>query len=742
MKNLFRQRSGPLTRDLTLRPGNFGLGLVPDRHKPDDTVNLVCGYCSTGCSLTVHCRDGRAVNATPTVDYPVNRGLACAKGWQALAPLEAPDRATVPLVRDGRGRLSEVDWDTALTLFVNRFKDIQRRHGAGSVAFLSTGQLVTEEMAYLGALAKFGMGMVHGDGNTRQCMATAVVAYKQAFGFDAPPYTYRDLEESDVIVLIGSNLCIAHPILWQRIGRNSHQPEIVVVDPRRTETAMAATQHYAVAPKSDLVLFYGLASRLIAMGCIDRDFIEAHTESFDEFARHVERYTLDAASKATGLAVDQIQRLADTIAGGERVSLWWTMGVNQSHEGVALAQAIINLALITGNIGRPGTGANSITGQCNAMGSRLFSNTSSLMGGRDFARQDHRRQVAEVLGLDTARIPDTAGLAYDQILHAIRDRAIRGLWVIATNTAHSWIDQRNARDALDRLEFLVVQDLYPDTDTARLADLVLPAAGWAEKDGTFINSERRIGRVRKVRRAPGQALADFHIFRAVADYWGCGDLFRTWQTPEDVFQTVKELSRGMPCDMTGIRDYRMLDQLGGVQWPFPAGTSPGQDQRRLFEDGAFFHPHGRARLLVAEPIAMPEPTSESFPFLLITGRGSSSQWHTQTRTGRSGPLRALVPHHPYAEISPDDARELGIGPGQPVVVWSRRGQIQVYAFLSHIVRPGQIFIPMHYAVANQLTHPSFDPRSRQPAYKACAVNVRRLGRDEAARDPKVSSLGG
>ena len=411
-------------------------------------------------------------------------------------------------------------------------------------------------MALLGALAKFGMGMLHGDGNTRQCMATSVVAYKQAFGFDAPPYTYADFEESDVIVLVGSNLCIAHPILWQRVMRNPHQPEIVVIDPRATETSMAATQHLALYPKSDLTLLYGVARILIERDWLDREFIKSHTSGFDAFAEFVKDYTLDRVAAETHLPAESIEQFARTIHEGKRVSFWWTMGVNQSHQAVRTAQAIINLALMTGNIGRPGTGANSITGQCNAMGSRLFSNTTNLLGGHDFANAFDRRKVADVLGIDEGTIPHEASWPYHRILEGILRGEIRGLWIVATNPAHSWINQGMARDVLERLDFLVVQDMYHTTDTAQLAHLVLPAAAWGEKDGTFINSERRIGVVRKVARAPGEALADFHIFKLVADYWGCGEMFRKWKSPQAVFQLLKQLSAGQPCDITGHRRLR------------------------------------------------------------------------------------------------------------------------------------------------------------------------------------------
>ena len=722
---LLHQKGGPLTTELLRKPAGFGIGQVPLSKQPDATTTAVCGFCSTGCGLELHLKDGEAIGLSPARDYSVNFGMACPKGWEALTPLKAKDRATVPLIRNERGALVPVAWDRALEAFVRRFKAIQEKHGQESVAWLGTGQIPTEELAMLGAFAKFGMGLVHGDGNTRQCMATAVVAYKQAFGFDAPPYTYEDFEQSDVIVLVGSNLCIAHPILWEHVCRNPHQPEIVVVDPRRTETAMNATLHLPLAPKSDLTLFYAVTQHLISRGWIDREFIDAHTSGFEELARHVAPFTLARAAEATGLAPDAIARLAQLIGTGKRVSIWWTMGVNQSHEGVRLAQALINLALVTGNIGRPGTGANSVTGQCNAMGSRLFSNTTSLLGGRDFTNPEHRGEVAQILGIPSERIPERPSLAYDQILEGVLAGKIKGLWIVATNTAHSWINQNDAVDILKRLDFLVVQDMYTTTETARVAHLVLPAAGWGEKEGTFINSERRIGLLKKVARAPGEALADFSIFKLLAEAWGVGDLFRRWTDPEAVFQIMKELSRGQPCDITGIEDYGMLDDRRGIQWPLRAGESVlPQSQRRLFADGHFFHSDGKARLIFDAPRPVPEATTPDYPFVLLTGRGSSSQWHTQTRTEKSAVLRRLYPHEPYVELSPSDAERLSIQPGSWVIVESRRGQFRARAHPTHVVRPGQLFVPMHYAKANALTFPAFDPHSRQPSYKHCAVRVR------------------
>ena len=639
--------------------------------------------------------------------------------------MRSPDRATTPYIKNSHGKLVPATWDKALTRMVTEFKAIQEKYGNESVAFLGTGQIVSEELAFLGALTKFGMKMLHGDGNTRQCMATAVVSYKQSFGFDAPPYTYKDFEESDVLVFVGSNVCIAHPIMWERVHLNKNNPEIIVVDPRTTETAIAATQHYPIKPKSDLAFFYGLANLLIKKGAVKEEYVEKHTNSFSDFKEFIKSYTPEKVEEESGITPEALDKLAETIKAGRKVSFWWTMGVNQSHEGVRVAQSIINIALMTGNIGRPGTGANSITGQCNAMGSRLFSNTTNLLGGHDFANEEHRKKVAKIIDIDEKHIPDKLGWAYDQIIEGISQGKIKGLWVIATNSAHSWVNQRAFKKVIDNLDFLVVQDMYHTTETAEISDMVLPAASWSEKDGTFINSERRFGLVKKVHKAPGQALSDFNIFKLIAEYWGCGDMFAKWSSPQAVFQMLKECTIDQPCDITGIEDFQMLDSNGGIQWPFPKGAKLESNERRLFEDGQFFHADKKAKFLFEEPRKPMESPCGEYPHWLLTGRGTSSQWHTQTRTKKSAVLRKLYPNDVYVEINAKEAREMGITPSEWIYVISRRGKIKARACPTYHVKEGQLFMPMHYNETNILTFPSFDKYSRQPSYKACAVKIKK-----------------
>lgn len=724
--DLWVQRSGPLTDELRL--SQLGESVMsPVRLTPDKLHTSICGYCSTGCQLNIHTKEGQPINLSASINYPVNQGAACPKGWEALAPLSAKDRGKSPLIKQSDGRFKEVGWDEALELFCNRFKQIQTNHGNESVAWIGTGQITNEELALLGALTKFGMNWVHGDGNTRQCMASAVTAYKQSFGFDAPGYTYADFEASDALVFIGANPCIAHPILWQRVMQNKKRPDIIVIDPRKTETAEAGNLHLPLLPKSDLCLLYAVARIIIQNNWVDSKFVDQSTEGFEEFSKFVEDFTLERASLETGLNESTIMNLAARIHEKEAVSFWWTMGVNQGYQGTRTAQAIINLALLTGNIGRPGTGANSITGQCNAMGSRLFSNTSSLFCGRDFRNSEDRKNVADILSIPDSAIPSVNSLAYEEILREIENGKIKGLWVIATNPSHSWIHRSSWTKAIrSKLEFLVVQDMFQSTETAMEADLYLPAAGWGEKSGTFINSERRVGAISAISKPPGKAQSDFDIFKAIANQWGCGSMFESWKSPEATFQILKQLSKGTPCDMTGIKDYQMLQDSGGVQWPWREEDGMHQEppqERRLYEDGVFFHDSGKAQFIFESVQAPPEPVDDSYPLWMLTGRGTSAQWHTQTRTGKSEILKQMAPNEVYVEMNPLDAKALHLRHKDKVRIESRRGSIIATAAVIGTVKPGQVFVPMHYHEVNLLTHPSFDSQSHQPSYKACAVKI-------------------
>jgi assimilatory nitrate reductase catalytic subunit len=369
------------------------------------------------------------------------------------------------------------------------------------------------------------------------------------------------------------------------------------------------------------------------------------------------------------------------------------------------------------------------------MGSRLFANATGLFAGRDFLNPAHCADVARILGIPENRISQRNSLAYDQIIERARDGRIKGLWIIGTNPSHSWIGQDALNDTLRKLEFLVVQDAYTTTETARHAHMLLPAAAWGEKEGTFINSERRIGLAKKISRSPGAALADFHIFRLIAHYWGCGNLFQAWTSPQAVFQILKQLSAGTPCDFTGVDDYRHLDSAGGIQWPWPLGAVESHDvtkapnrERRLFENGRFFHADGKARFVFDQPRELPEKPDAEFPFVLLTGRGTTAQWHTLTRTNKSEILRKLSPAELQVEVHPHDAKALGVRSGSRVSIASRRATIEAIVLVTATVQQGQVYLPMHDSATNKLTFPAFDAHSRQPSYKFCAVRLASLSR--------------
>ncbi len=423
-------------------------------------VQSTCNYCALDCNLDFYVEDNRVVKAVPTKGYPVNDGFCCIKGLSLDKQQTTVKPNSLPKIRQEDGSMKMVSWEEGFSYVADKLKEIQGKYGPESVAGISTGQLTLEEFAVFGHVMRNYL-KANVDGNTRLCMATAVVAHKQSFGFDAPGYTLKDLELSDTIIFIGSNPVVAHPILWGRVRQNQVPGhKVVVIDPRRSETAMNADYWYGLRWRSDLLLLYTVANLLIEKDWIDHAFIREHTEKFEEFKAFVKAYTLERGAEGTGLSKEQILELAELIHRGKRVSFWWTMGVNQGYEAVRTAQAIINLALMTGNIGKPGTGANSITGQCNAMGSRAYSNTAVFFGGGDFTNPDRRKRISKVLGVGEEMLADKPTKTYNQIIEEINAGEIKGLWILCTNPRDSWTNNETFASAVKKLELFVVQDIY------------------------------------------------------------------------------------------------------------------------------------------------------------------------------------------------------------------------------------------------------------------------------------------
>jgi assimilatory nitrate reductase catalytic subunit len=697
------------------------LGYTAGRAHADHWVSTTCGYCSVGCGMDLGVRDGRVVSVRGNPNHPVNLGKLCPKGLAEHHMITASSRALYPLLRRN-GKQERTSWSEALDTLAERFRAVQAKYGPESVGVISTGQLVTEEFYALGKLVQLGLGTRNYDGNTTLCMATAVAGYKRSFGSDGPPGAYEDLEKADVILLIGANVAENHPILCTRLEENRNKT-LIVVDTRVTKTAMMADVFLPVKPRSDLALINAMLRLIIDEGLYDPAYVEHYTTGFEELRASLEPYDLDYASSITGIEPETIRKVALTYAYAKAAFIGWTMGVNHSTKGTETVNAINNLALVTGNIGRAGASPFSITGQCNAMGTRESGFTSSLPGYRQFESEQDRSDLAALWNIQADRIPKKRGLSYPDIIEAAVARKIRALWIIGTNPLVSFPNIDVLKHALGNLDFLVVQDGFHPTPTTELADLVLPAAIWGEKEGTYTNSERRASKVNQAVVPPGEARSDFDIFLSVAEVLGLREeLFPGWLSPADAFEEWKLVSKGRLCDYSGMT-YTSIEKHGGLQWPTHAGESPGST-RRLYTHGNFATPDGRARLLPTTWTPFPEQPTTEMPLILNTGR-TVEHWHTRTKTGAVPLLDQLSPRA-WLEMNPVDAGTLGLRPRERVDVVSARGRVSnIELRITEIVAPGQVFLPFHFSEwnANQLTQSAFDPISREPNYKQCAVRV-------------------
>jgi len=699
------------------------LGFTSSRKHAERWVNSTCGYCSVGCGMQLGVKDGRVVSLRGNPDHPVNAGKLCPKGLAEHYAIDAEGRAKHPLLRKS-GQLARVSWDDAIGTMVERFRAVQEKCGPESLGVISTGQLVTEEFYALGKLVQLGFGTRNYDGNTTLCMSTAVAGYKRSFGSDGPPGAYEDLEYADLILLIGANIAENHPILCTRLEANNSKT-LIVADPRVTKTAMMADIYLPVKPRSDLALINAMLRIVIEEDLYDKDYVAAHTSGFEELRESLAPYTLEDAAQITGLEPELIRKTALLYANAKAAFIGWTMGVNHSTKGTETVNAINNLALITGNIGRKGASPFSITGQCNAMGTREAGFTSGIPGYRMFENERDREEIARLWNIPVERIPTQRGLAYPDIIEGAVAGKIRALWILGTNPLVSFPNIDVLKHALGNLDFLVVQDGFHPTPTTELADLVLPAAIWGEKEGTYTNSERRVSKVNAAVAQPGEARSDFDIFLAVAERIGCKDeLFAGWTGPGDAFEEWRRVSAGRLCDYSGM-SYEELDRCGGIQWPYPVGSdSTASASRRLYSHGNFETENGRARLLPTQWAPFPEQPSSEYPLILNTGR-TVEHWHTRTKTGAISILQRMSPRA-WLEMNPKDAQQFNLQAHDRVEVISARGRVsKVELRVTEIVAPGQVFLPFHFAEtnANQLTQSAFDPVSREPNYKQCAVRV-------------------
>ncbi|HHT9117399.1 MAG TPA: molybdopterin oxidoreductase family protein [Candidatus Hypogeohydataceae bacterium YC38] len=701
--------------------------------EPDSWVYSTCGYCSVGCGMLIGVKDGKAVAVKGDEKYPVNKGKLCIKGIYEHKIIDTKDRLTMPLHRYKKEEsLREDSWDEVMKHFVEKLNGYR----PDQIAVLCTGQLVTEEFYLLGKLVRTGIKTPHYDANTTLCMASAVVGYAQSFGSDGPPGCYEDFEHAEVIMSIGWNPTEQHPIIYDRLQKamDSNHPKIIVVDPRKTLLGRVADLYLPINPATDVTLLNAMIRIIIQEGYVDEDFIREHTTGFEALKAHVEGCTPEVASQRTGIPEEDIIKAARLFGQAKTAVTCWCMGVNQSVEGTKIVKNINNLHLITGKIGKPGCAPFSITGQCNAMGSREYEGKAKgLPGYRSLWLPDgrkhtaYRQEVAQFWGVDESIFPEEPGESIMGILRAAREGKIKMLWIIAHNVGLSGPNRKKVLEALKNVEFLVVQDVYHPTDTSEHADMVLAGAMWGEKTGTMTNSERRVNLAEAAVKPPGEAKTDFEIFMKIAELVTKEDFQKLFpnKTPRDVFdKEIRKIGKGRPCDYSGM-DYDKIKASGGIQWPANE-ASPG-GTKRLYTNGVFNTLDGRAKLHPVDDKPLPEAPDAEYPYVLNTGR-VIEHWHTGTKTRKVLELNALVPRA-YVEINPVDAEKLKISFGDEVEVESRRGKVSTWARVTSTIKQGTVFIPFFDSKVpvNDLTVDDVDEESKEPNFKQAAVKIRRKG---------------
>ncbi|MEJ1098227.1 MULTISPECIES: molybdopterin-dependent oxidoreductase [unclassified Pseudoxanthomonas] len=701
-----------------------------------------CCYCGVGCGVLIDAEHvegvgSRIVGIEGDPEHPANFGRLCTKGRtlpQTSADLTG--RLTHPELRRLRNEPRHpVDWAVALDTVADRLAGIVQQHGPDAVAFYVSGQLLTEDYYVFNKLAKGLIGTNNIDTNSRLCMSSAVTGYKLALGADGPPTCYEDLELAKTVLFAGSNMAYAHPVLFRRLeDARERDPDIrwIVIDPRRTDTAVMADLHLAIQPGTDVALFNGMLHHLIWEGLVDSAFIAKHTEGFAELKQLVRDYTPRMAADLCGIPVADLIQAAEWFGRSPAALSLYCMGLNQSVHGTDKNLALIHLHLATGQIGKPGAGPFSLTGQPNAMGGREVGGMATMLAAhREIADDQHRAEVEQLWGLPTNTLSPKPGLSAVPLFDALRSGKVKAVWIACTNPVHSMPDIGRVREALQHAEYVIVQEAFRNTDTVPYADVLLPAATWGEKEGTVTNSERRISRVRQAVPAPGQARPDWWIANEVARRIearlappGVAPMFE-FKAPSAIFDEHRSLTVGRDLDIGGI-DYAKLETEGPQQWPLRAGDTQGQARR--YGDGVFATGNGKARFHVTPYKPVAEPTSARFPLRLLTGR-LRDQWHGMTRTGRVPGLFANSPE-PGLRMQPEDAARRGLVAGELVRVISKRGELVLPLELSDEVNSGTVFAAMHWSGQflssggiNEVSQPAVDARSQQPELKHAAVRV-------------------
>jgi ferredoxin-nitrate reductase len=709
-----------------------------------DAIRTTCPYCGTGCGLIAHVAGGRLERVEGDSLHPVNRGATCQKPLRLPDAVAAPDRATTVLRRASADhRWEAATWEDAIPELAERIGALRDAHGPDAIALYLSGQLLSEDYYAAVKLFKGFLGTNNVDSNSRLCMSSAVAGYRGSLGSDGPPPGYADLAQADCLLVLGSNAAACHPIVWGRVrARQQEGADVIVVDPRRTPTAEAADVHLQVRPGTDLPLLNALLHVIERDGLLDDTFVERHTTGIDDALAVAAEWPPTRAAAVCGIDAAAIEDVAHRFGAAQRAMVLWSMGANQSSVGTLKNQALINLCLATGNVGRSGTGPLSLTGQPNAMGGRESGGLAPLLPGyRSIASPEDRVEMRRLWDLP-ARAPGISprpGVPATELAEAIERGDVRAVWIVATNPVVSQPDAERFAAALRKCELVIVQDAYHPTETGALATYLLPAAAWPEKDGTMTNSERRVSLVQRALGPPGDALPDWEIFARLGRALGHGPAF-AWQDAAAVYDELAALTAGRLCDVSGLSHER-LRREGPLQWPIPARRA-GEDHGgtpRLYANRRFPTADGRARLVAtphAEPVDAPDG---DFPLVLTTGR-VAGQWHTMTRTGKSAALLAEEPE-PFVELHAEDALTAGVRDGALALVRSRRGAAHLRVRVSDRVAPGVAFAPFHWGdlhlkpghlPLNGIVSAALDPTSRQPELKATAVRVEPLPGGHAA----------
>ena len=692
-------------------------------------IKTTCSYCGVGCGIIVTKDSKNGVTVRGDENHPVNKGMLCSKGMNLhYVANDTSDRILYPEMRWSKSHpMERVSWDSALDRAAAVFSSIIKKHGPDSVGFYISGQCLTEEYYLVNKLVKGFLKTNNIDTNSRLCMSSAVAGYKKTFGEDSVPIAYDDIELADTFLITGANPAWCHPILFRRLEQHREKTprvKVIVIDPRRTDTAATADLHLQIVPGSDIILYHALAKCIIERGYTDADFIKNNTENYLAYKELVLGTSLEKASKLCGISISDIKLASDMIGKAEGFLSLWAMGLNQSAIGVDKNTALLNISLLTGHIGKPGSGPFSLTGQPNAMGGREVGGMANLLAvHKDLGNPTHRQEVADFWGVDA--ISPNPGLTATEMFEALESGKMKAIWVICTNPLVSLPDSRRVEKALAKAKFVVVQEISHNADTAKHADLLLPAAAWLEKEGTMTNSERRISYLPKGINAPGEALADVEILLRFAKKMNFTGF--NFNNTEEIYKEYCQMTKNTNIDISYL-NYNRLKNEGTFQWPVPDYGHPGTP--RLFADRKFFTPSQKAIFNLPTAIEnTSEQPSNQFPFILTTGR-VRDQWHTMTKTGKVSRLLTHTPS-PYLEINPIDAFKASISNGDIVMVTSKNGAVRVKAKVTDTIKESVVFLPMHWGKqlendlnrTNNLTNTLVDPVSKEPDFKFTTVSV-------------------